>query len=131
MSRGVKRTFSEMNSSEASSPGILKVGSSDQAVAERIGNMSPSMSPLYFFPISFLSGPYHGRTAWVERGCQQDSPKGVARVIDGVFGVPNSKNPDQRTNVSLYTSSLFCSVGSDSEDDEELCKILKESNLNS
>lgn len=118
-----------MEASGVSFPGLFKVGSSDQTASEGTGNMSTSTCRLYFSPIS--SGSDNNRSASDNQSCQQDSPKGVASVSDRVFEIPNSKKPDQRTNVSLCTSSLFCSVGSDSEDDKELCKILEESNLNS
>ena len=129
MSRAVKRTFSEMEASGVFSPVSFEVGDSDHIVSEEFRNRSPSVSRLYFSPIS--SGSDNNRSASDNQGCQRDSPKGVASVSDRVFEIPNSKKPYQRTNVSICTSSLFRSAGSDSEDDEELCKILEESNLNS
>ena len=118
-----------MEASGVSFPGLFKVGSSDQTASEGTGNMSTSTCRLYFSPIS--SGSDNNRSASDNQSCQQDSPKGVASVSDRVFEIPNSKEPYQITNVSIRTSSLFRSAGSDSEDDEELCKILEESNLNS
>jgi len=131
LGRGVKRKFSMIETLEVSSPCLFKVGSSDQTASEGIGNMSPSMRRLYFSPIHFHSGSDNNRTALVNRGCQQDSPKGVARVSDGVLGISNSEEPAERTQDILCTSSLCCSAGSDfdSEDEEELCEIFKGSNL--
>ena len=127
MITGVKRKFSEIASSEVSSPCLFKVGSSDQAVSEGMGNMPPAMRRLYFSPIPFHSGSDKNGNASDNQSCQQDSPNGVASVSDGVFGIPNSKKPDQRTNVILCTSSLFCSAGSDSDSgsdfEEELSKL--------
>ena len=102
-----------MEASGVFSPVLFEVGDSDQTVSEEFHNRPPSVSRLYFSPIS--SGSDNNRSASDNQSCQQDSPKGVASVSDRVFGIPNSKKP---------------SAGSDSEDDEELCKALEESNLN-
>ena len=118
-----------MEASGVFSPVLFEVGDSDQTVSEEFHNRPPSVSRLYFSPIS--SGSDNNCSASDNQSCQQDSPKGVASVSDRVFEIPNSKEPYQITNVSIRTSSLFRSAGSDSEDDEELCKILEESNLNS
>ena len=120
-----------MEASGVFSPVSFEVGDSDHIVSEEFRNRSPSVSRLYFSPIS--SGSDNNCSASDNQSCQQDSPKGVASVSDRVFGISNSEEPGQRADASLCTSSLFRSAGSDgsdSEDDKELCKILEESNLN-